>query len=425
MATVDPFYFPAHEEQRPTHPRIHIQTAEEAHRLFECVRTGVFRPVIRRLNDAERAMYIRSGSVFVWEETEEAIGLRRWTDGLMWSASRMREPFLFYESKSRGRSSTNASNSDASCNERSSIDSAYDGASMRSESPSQPASSLSLFLTPHQSRGPRPNYNEVVPGLVKQTYSAIVLPGDGTRRKWHLTAYFTNADFASLPTVADDPVLSNVIVPKGMYRSGKSRQSAKSLQAEWSGSPTPSASTSRVASTSAPDLSKLNMPPAGPSRNPNDGPVWRSGFGDDYSYASSPSDSPTNEYPPSRRLHSSHSQTTCNSSPTSPSPNSRPGSSQRSTPSLQSYSPRTYFSPSTPQPPQTPHSIPSYHPPYDPFVKMSSAPSPVLPPLGHSTYADQRYVLPPGGTSMRPALVNAGYRAPEDQRMLHMFKTIP
>lgn len=38
---------------------------------------SIFRPVIRRLNDAERAMYIRSGSVFVWEETEEAIGLRR------------------------------------------------------------------------------------------------------------------------------------------------------------------------------------------------------------------------------------------------------------------------------------------------------------------------------------------------------------
>lgn len=40
----------------------------------------IFRPVIRRLNDAERAMYIRSGSVFVWEETEEAIGLRRVSD---------------------------------------------------------------------------------------------------------------------------------------------------------------------------------------------------------------------------------------------------------------------------------------------------------------------------------------------------------
>ncbi|KAG8856035.1 hypothetical protein FRB96_006602 [Tulasnella sp. 330] len=427
MASADPFYFPAHEEQRPTHPRIHIQTAEEAHRLFECVRTGIFRPVIRRLNDAERAMYIRSGSVFVWEETEEAIGLRRWTDGLMWSASRMREPFLFYESKSRGRSSTNASNSDTSTGERSSMESTCDE-SFRSESPSQPPSSLSLFLTPHQSRGPRPNYNEVVPGLVKQTYSAIVLPGDGTRRKWHLTAYFTNADFANLPTVADDPVLSNVVVPKGMYRSGKSRQSAKSLQAEWSGSACASGSTSRVASTSAPDVTKINVPSAGSdsSRQSNDsGPVWRSGFGDDYSYTSSSSDSPTNEYPPPRRLHSSHSRAASNSSPSSPSPHSRPGSSQRSTPSLQSYSPRTYFYPSTPQPPTSPQSMLSYNPSYDSFVKIASEGSPVLPPLGHSTFSDQRYALPPGGTPMRPPMGNATYRAPEDQRMLHMFKAIP
>lgn len=41
------------------------------------INNSIFRPVIRRLNDAERALYIRSGSVFVWEETEEAIGLRR------------------------------------------------------------------------------------------------------------------------------------------------------------------------------------------------------------------------------------------------------------------------------------------------------------------------------------------------------------
>lgn len=91
----NPFYFPAHEVQRPTHDRIHIRSAEDAHILFESVRLGsvllvripgrsadcasssVLRPVIRRLNDAERSAFIRSGSVFIWEESEEAIGLRR------------------------------------------------------------------------------------------------------------------------------------------------------------------------------------------------------------------------------------------------------------------------------------------------------------------------------------------------------------
>ncbi len=95
MAT-NPFYFPAHEVQRPTVDRLHVRSAEDAHTLFEAVRTGyvaiiictvacliesidrsLLRPVIRRLNDAERSAFIRSGSVFVWEESEEAIGLRR------------------------------------------------------------------------------------------------------------------------------------------------------------------------------------------------------------------------------------------------------------------------------------------------------------------------------------------------------------
>lgn len=44
-------------------------------------------------------MYVRSGSVFVWEENEDDAGIKRWTDGCMWSQSRMREPFLFYEEK--------------------------------------------------------------------------------------------------------------------------------------------------------------------------------------------------------------------------------------------------------------------------------------------------------------------------------------
>jgi Gti1/Pac2 family transcription factor len=44
-------------------------------------------------------MYIRSGSVFVWEENEDEAGIKRWTDGCMWSQSRMREQFLFYEEK--------------------------------------------------------------------------------------------------------------------------------------------------------------------------------------------------------------------------------------------------------------------------------------------------------------------------------------
>ena len=62
------------------------------------------------------------------------------------------------------------------------------------------------------------------PGLVKQAYSAWVTVKPNTRpQKWHLTAYFTYAELPHLPTIDRDPNLRKVIVPPGIYRSGKTR----------------------------------------------------------------------------------------------------------------------------------------------------------------------------------------------------------
>ncbi len=52
------------------------------------------RRIVRRLLDSERTSLIRSGSVFVWDEKEA--GMRRWTDGRLWSASRVSGCFLTY-----------------------------------------------------------------------------------------------------------------------------------------------------------------------------------------------------------------------------------------------------------------------------------------------------------------------------------------
>ncbi|KAF9514472.1 hypothetical protein BS47DRAFT_1392426 [Hydnum rufescens UP504] len=166
-----------HAVQRPTHAHLHVRDTHDAHVLLEAVRLHKLQPVTRRLNEVERMSFIRSGSVFIWEESDDETGLRRWTDGLLWSASRMREPFLFYETRT---------------------------------------------LTP---RYPPSN----VPGLIKQTYSAMVtLPSANNSqpvvRKWHLTAYFEHGDLNSLLTIDRDPELCNIAVPPGVYRSGKSRQ---------------------------------------------------------------------------------------------------------------------------------------------------------------------------------------------------------
>jgi Gti1/Pac2 family len=77
--------------QRPTHSRLHVRDARDAHIVFEAVRQGLLRPVTRRLNEVERSMYIISGAIFVWEESDDDLGLKRWTDGRVWSQSRMRE----------------------------------------------------------------------------------------------------------------------------------------------------------------------------------------------------------------------------------------------------------------------------------------------------------------------------------------------
>ena len=75
--------------EKPTHPRLHIRNVQEVHRLFEAVRLGRLRLVNRRLNEAERQRNIVSGAVFVWEESDEENGLKRWTDGKTFGQSRM------------------------------------------------------------------------------------------------------------------------------------------------------------------------------------------------------------------------------------------------------------------------------------------------------------------------------------------------
>jgi hypothetical protein len=70
-----------------------IETAEDALRIFDHCREGKLGRIRRRLHDRERGM-IRSGSVFCFDEVES--GIRRWTDGRLWSPSRILGNFLIY-----------------------------------------------------------------------------------------------------------------------------------------------------------------------------------------------------------------------------------------------------------------------------------------------------------------------------------------
>ena len=74
--------------------RGHIETPKDALIIFEAALQGVLAHCIRRPHDRERNALIVSGNVFVYEEGTS--GIKRWTDGIPWSPSRILTNFLIY-----------------------------------------------------------------------------------------------------------------------------------------------------------------------------------------------------------------------------------------------------------------------------------------------------------------------------------------
>ncbi|KAJ5613064.1 hypothetical protein N7510_006258 [Penicillium lagena] len=72
----------------------YVATTQDALLLFEACLTGVLHHVPRRPHDRERSQLVRSGSVFIYEENSS--GIKRWTDGVTWSPSRILGNFLVY-----------------------------------------------------------------------------------------------------------------------------------------------------------------------------------------------------------------------------------------------------------------------------------------------------------------------------------------
>ncbi|KAG0658995.1 hypothetical protein C6P46_005380 [Rhodotorula mucilaginosa] len=129
-----------------------VSSAQEAHAILEASKLGLLPRVTRRLTDEERTRFVRAGAVFVWEE-EEA-GIRRWTDHIKWSPSRVSGAFLTYtEVPNRGEDS-----------------------------------------------------------LIKQSFSAA----DANGSKMHLIAYTSKAAFAegSLPFASRDPLVQHMLAQR-------------------------------------------------------------------------------------------------------------------------------------------------------------------------------------------------------------------
>ncbi|KAK3709975.1 Gluconate transport-inducing protein [Vermiconidia calcicola] len=163
----------------------HVRTPTDAIILFEACRIGLLPRVQRRLSEKERQS-IKSGSVFVWDEREA--GMRRWTDGKSWSASRVSGSFLTYREMEGKRG---GSNFDKNANR--------DG----------------IQGNDGDSDGGPDGYRYKPDGLMKQSFSITTNNG----QHLHLISYFSRsaATAQGLMQPSSDPQLRHIRPEKGMY----------------------------------------------------------------------------------------------------------------------------------------------------------------------------------------------------------------
>ncbi|KAJ5130615.1 uncharacterized protein N7515_006654 [Penicillium bovifimosum] len=171
----------------------HVRTPADAIILFEACRIGLLPRVQRRLSEKERQS-IRSGSVFVWDEREA--GMRRWTDGKSWSASRVSGSFLTYremEGKRGGGSTTQAT------------------VSRGGKTPESRGSDDDRDGTDEGPDG----YRYKPDGLMKQSFSITTSNG----QHLHLISYYSRShpSAANLQQPTSDPALRHVRPQKGLY----------------------------------------------------------------------------------------------------------------------------------------------------------------------------------------------------------------
>ncbi|KAF6839967.1 cAMP-independent regulatory protein pac2 [Colletotrichum musicola] len=168
----------------------YVRTPADAIKLFEACRLGMLPRVQRRLSEKER-QNIRSGSVFVWDEREA--GMRRWTDGKSWSASRVSGSFLTYREMEGKRGS------------------GFGGG--RRGAGKTPDSGRGS--DEDQEDGEPEGYRYKADGLMKQSFSITTSTG----QHLHLISYYSRPHPGSpeLQQPSTDPQLRNITPVKGMY----------------------------------------------------------------------------------------------------------------------------------------------------------------------------------------------------------------
>ncbi|KAI1316217.1 hypothetical protein EDD11_010327 [Mortierella claussenii] len=168
----------------------YIETTQDTLLIFEACRRGLLPRICRRLQEKERRI-VQSGTVFVFDERES--GIKRWTDGLVWSPSRILGNFLVY----RELDKRNSGKKDASPIDRAS----------RSSSSSDVESALEKNKERALVGSLTNSYRFKKNGLVKKTMSIVV---NGVSQ--HLISYYSKDDVLAgkLRTPSSVPELASL-----------------------------------------------------------------------------------------------------------------------------------------------------------------------------------------------------------------------
>ncbi|KAI6714867.1 hypothetical protein JHW43_002616 [Diplocarpon mali] len=173
----------------------HVRSPADAIKLFEACRLGLLPRVQRRLSEKERQS-IKSGSVFVWDEREA--GMRRWTDGKSWSASRVSGSFLTYREMEGKRGGGQ-----------------FVPPPIRRPNGKTPDSGRGSDEDPDLDGDGPDGYRYKPDGLMKQSFSITTSTG----QHLHLISYYSrpHPGVPDLPTPTTDPQLRHINPVKGMY----------------------------------------------------------------------------------------------------------------------------------------------------------------------------------------------------------------
>ncbi|PFH46020.1 hypothetical protein AMATHDRAFT_70757 [Amanita thiersii Skay4041] len=182
----------------------YVETTVNALRLIHAARQGVIPRITRRLNDSERRTMIKSGAVFVFSVEES--GIKRWTDGLLWSPSRIVGNFLVYREINERTSSRGGHKKPYPTDESS-------RALARRNSPDSISGAYKAHLVGTHGGNDQGTFKPG--GLIKKTITVTIEGSD-----LHLISYYTSEDIRSgkLKRPTSRPDIMALPLPPHIFR---------------------------------------------------------------------------------------------------------------------------------------------------------------------------------------------------------------